>query len=292
MQKKIGLTNSNIKEKVSSKELILDFGMGYFKNDLSDLACQVSFRFLLGMFPFLLFLITMLTNISIDASVISTHIEAFPDFTIQVLELFITDITQNTTPVGLISTTFIVAIYSSSKAFKTVIEAVNKIYYGEVKLQLFKRYLLSVSFVFMFFFLVILPLVYYVFADAIWGLLDVLFGLRIAPLSTTNSILLFICMFSYLTILVMLMYGMSLGKNVKIKSTLPGAITCVVTWWLSSFCFNFYVNNFSSYSKVYGSIGTIILFFLWIYIITLVLMVGALVNKQLHQYKSENRRIF
>ncbi len=280
-------------EKVSIKEFVLDFGLGYFKNQLADLACQVSFRFLLGVFPFLLFLVTMLTTISIDTStMLNSHIDALPEFTIQLITLFVSDITQTGAPVGLISTTFIVAIYSSSKAFKTVIEAVNKIHYGEVKLSLVKRYLLAIAFVFLFFFLVILPFVYYIFADAIWDFIELLFNIRMAPLSLVNSILLFICMFAYLTILVMLMYGMSLGKSVTLKSTLPGAVVCVLTWWLSTFLFNFYVSNFSNYSKIYGSIGTIILFFLWINIITLVLMVGALVNKQLIKYKEENRKLF
>lgn len=277
--------------KVSIKEVIIDFGVGYINNDLSNLACQVSFRFILGLFPFLLFLITILTTVSIDTSAIRNHVDALPDFTVQMLDLFVKDITQTSTPVGLISTTFLVAIYSSSKAFKTVIEAVNKIYYGEVKLSLIKRYILSIAFVFLFFFLVILPLVYYVFADAIWGLINLFFNINIAPLSTTNSILLFACVFTYLTVLVMLMYGLSLGKNVRIRSTIVGALFCVISWGVSTFGFNIYVKYFSNYSKVYGSIGTIIIFLLWINLITLVLMVGALINKQLYEYRSQNRRV-
>ncbi len=278
-------------QKVSLKEVIIDFGLGYVNNDLSNLACQVSFRFILGLFPFLLFLITMLTSISIDTTLLKTHVDALPDFTVQVLNLFVKDIKETSTPVGLISTTFLVAIYSASKAFKTVIEAVNKIYFGEIRVPLIRRYILSIAFVFLFFFLVILPLVYYVFSDAIWSVIDLLFNLNIKPLSTTNSILLFACVFGYLTLLVMLIYGMSLGRHVKLKSTIVGAVFCVVSWWISTFGFNIYVKYFSNYSKVYGSIGTIIVFLLWINLITLVLMVGALINKQIYEYNKQNRKI-
>ncbi len=279
-------------QKVSFKEIVLDLIKGYLDNDLANLACQVSFRFILGLFPFLLFIITVLTTISIDMTLLSPNVDALPDFTVQLLQLFVSDITKTGTPVALISTTFIFAIYSASKAFKTVIEAVNKIYFGEVRLPLIRRYILSIAFVFLFFFLVILPLFYYVFADAIWGLINLLFPVDIEPLSITNSILLFVCMFVYLTILVMLMYGMSLGKNVRLRSTITGALFCVVSWWLSTFAFNIYVTQFSNYSKIYGSIGTIIIFLLWINIITLVLMVGALINKQLYVYKQEDRSVF
>ncbi len=278
-------------EKVSVKEFIIDFIMGYVNNDLSNLACQVSFRFLLGIFPFILFILTFLATINLDMSYLAQHVDVLPDFTVQLLTAFAQDISSSTTPVGLISSTFIISIYSSSKAFKTVIEAVNRIYFGEIKLSLIKRYILSIIFVFLFLFLIILPLIYYVFADAIWLVITMLFNVTVTPLSTTSSILLFICMVVYLTILVMLIYGMSLGKDVKLRSTMPGAIVCVFSWWVSSYGFNFYVTNISNYSKVYGSIGTVILFFLWINIITLVLLVGSLVNKIFYTYTQEHRRL-
>ncbi len=277
--------------KVTLKEFVVDFVMGFISNDLSNLSCQVSFRFLLGIFPFFLFIITLLSTINLDMTYLSKHIDVLPDFTVQLLTALADDISSSPTPVGLISTTFIVSIYSSSKAFKTVIEVVNKIYFGEVRMPLIKRYIVSIIYVFLFFFLIILPLVYYVFADAIWLILEMLFNITVTPLSTTSSIILFLCMAAYLTLLVMLMYGLSLGKKIKIRTTLPGAVFCVFSWWLSSFGFNFYVTNFSNYSAVYGSIGTIILFFLWINIITLVLLLGSLVNKIIYTYNEEHRRL-
>ncbi len=282
---------ANKSNKVTAKEFIVDFVMGFVNNDLSNLACQVSFRFLLGIFPFLLFIIIFVSTLNLDMSYLSEHIDALPDFTVQLLTALARDITTNAAPVGLLSTTFIISIYSSSKAFKTVIEVVNRIYFGEIKMPLLKRYILSIIFVFLFLFLIILPLVYYVFADAIWLVLQMLFNITVVPLSATSSLILFACMIAYLTILVMLMYGMSLGKDIKLRTTIPGAIFCVFSWWASSYGFNFYVTSISNYSKVYGSIGTVILFFIWINIITLVLLVGNLINKIIYTYSQENRRL-
>lgn len=273
-------------KKLSAGSVIIHFIKSFMEYDLPNLACQISFRFLLGIFPFLLFLITMLSKVDIDISVLAQHAEALPDFTVQMLSLLITDLTTNTAPMALISTTFIFSIYSSANAFKTIIEALNKIYYGRIEMSLVRRYIYSVLFVVLFFFLVILPLVYYVFSSAIWAFINTFFNISISNLSATDSILLFCCMFAYLTGLVMLIYGMSLGKKVNIKSTFPGAFTCVFAWWLSSYGFNFYVSHFSNYSKIYGSLGTIILFLLWIYFITLVLMVGALINKLIYDYRN------
>lgn len=274
--------------KTSKPIFIIDLIKGYMQHDLSNLACQISFRFLLGIFPFLLFLITMLSTIHIDINSLSQYVDALPDFTIQILSFLVTDLSTNTAPVALISTTFIFTIYSSSRAFQTIIEAINKMYFGKIEMPLLKRTALSLLFVILFFFLVVLPLVYYVFSGAIWAFLNTFFNISMTRLSATDSVLLFVCMFGYLTILVMLIYGLSLGKSVSVKSTFVGAFFCVFAWWVSSYAFNFYVSHFSKYSKIYGSIGTIILFFLWINIITLVLMVGALINKILYDYKNQS----
>ncbi len=278
-------------ERVPVREFFVDLVMGFINNDLSNLSCQVSFRFLLGIFPFFLFIVTLLSTINLDTTYLSKHIDVLPDFTVQLLTALADDISSSTTPVGLISSTFIISIYSSSKAFKTVIEVVNKIYFGEVRMPLLKRYIVSILYVFLFFFLIIIPLVYYVFADAIWLVLKMLFSISVNPLTATSSMILFFCMATYLTLLVMLMYGMSLGKKIKLRTTLPGAVFCVFSWWLSSFGFNFYVKNISNYSAVYGSIGTVILFFLWINIITLVLLLGSLINKIIYTYNTEHRRV-
>ncbi len=277
---------------VTFKEFIIDFFIGIGKYDLGNLACQISFRFLLGIFPFILFLLTFFSSMHLDTQYLQMHSDALPDITVTMLQMFINDMSQTTSNLGVISTTFFIAIYSSSKAFKTVIEAVNKIYYGSIQMSLIKRTLLSIFFVFLFLFLVVLPLAYYIFADAIASFLTVFFNFNFGSLSKTNSIILIVCMFVYLTIIVMLMYGLSLGKNVRLRSTIPGAVFCVVFWWFSSTAFNFYVDNFSNYSKIYGSIGTIILFFLWIQLINLVLMIGALINKILYTYKTEDHRLF
>ncbi len=276
-------------DKVLVKELIMDLGLGYIENDLGNLACQISFRFLLGLFPFLLFLFVSLSTLNLDIAYFSQHAQALPDIAIQIIQLFVKDISTAPAPVGLMSTTFILAIYSSSKAFKTVIECINKIYYGEIRTPLLKRYLISILFVILFFVLIILPMIFYVFEGVIFAFLDLFFNITFAEMSKTSSTIIFVSIFTALTLIVMSMYSISLDKRISLKTTIFGAFFCVFVWWLSSYGFNYYVANFSNYSAVYGSIGTIILFFMWINIITLVLLLGALINKVLYGYRVDKR---
>jgi membrane protein len=53
--------------------------------------------------------------------------------------------------------------------------------------------------------------------------------------------------------------------------------------------FSYYLSNFSSYNKLYGSIGTLIALMLWLYIIALLLIMGFEVNESLREVKSRVR---
>lgn len=75
--------------------------------------------------------------------------------------------------------------------------------------------------------------------------------------------------------------------NVKLKflQILPGSLITTVSWILISWGFSFYMNNFSNYSLIYGSIGAFIILMLWIYISCIVLLSGAVINAVIYLNK-------
>jgi membrane protein len=68
----------------------------------------------------------------------------------------------------------------------------------------------------------------------------------------------------------------------------PGSIFVVLAWVLTSKAFNVYVHYVGSYSKTYGALGGLMILMLWIYIVSLIILVGAEVNSQLERIRSEN----
>lgn len=62
---------------------------------------------------------------------------------------------------------------------------------------------------------------------------------------------------------------------------LPGALLAAFLWLLASAGFSFYVDNFGSYDKTYGTLGAVIVLLVWIYVGAVAMLVGALVNREL-----------
>jgi len=67
----------------------------------------------------------------------------------------------------------------------------------------------------------------------------------------------------------------------------PGSVFVILAWLLASKGFDAYVHYVGSYSKTYGALGGLMILMLWIYIVSLIILVGAEVNNQLDKIQSE-----
>ena len=95
-------------------------------------------------------------------------------------------------------------------------------------------------------------------------------------------------------ILLMLLIGISIlfhiGPSIKSKWKLltPGSILATLGIIITSIGFNYYINHFSQYNKIYGSIGTLIIILTWIYFNSIILLTGFELNASISNAKKDN----
>lgn len=73
-------------------------------------------------------------------------------------------------------------------------------------------------------------------------------------------------------------------KKPDFKWVLPGAILATLLWLIASWGFSFYVKNFGSYGEVYGSISAVVVMLLWLFLTSLIILIGAEVNSEMEKY--------
>lgn len=83
-----------------------------------------------------------------------------------------------------------------------------------------------------------------------------------------------------MALLVVLMVGVLYyaTPNVRLRGVrfvLPGALFAIVVWLVASVAFAFYVANFGSYNKTYGTLGGVVGFLVWLWITNIALLLGA-----------------
>ena len=73
-------------------------------------------------------------------------------------------------------------------------------------------------------------------------------------------------------------------KKPAFKWVLPGAILATILWLIASWGFSFYVKNFGSYGEVYGSISAVVVMLLWLFLTSIIILLGAEFNSEIEKY--------
>jgi len=79
--------------------------------------------------------------------------------------------------------------------------------------------------------------------------------------------------------------------SLSLKSNLPGAIFASVSWIALSLMFSYYVSNFGRYSVTYKSLGGVIILLVWLFISSMVIVLGGEINATLINLKERSFKI-
>jgi membrane protein len=89
----------------------------------------------------------------------------------------------------------------------------------------------------------------------------------------------------FLSVSIIFFYGPKSSNHWKFIS--PGAFVTTVLIIVSTYLFGLYISNFGQYNKLYGSIGTLLVIMLWIYINSIVLLIGFDLNASILNLKQK-----
>lgn len=245
-------------------------------DDVSGLAAQLSYFFLLSLFPLLIFLFTLLAYPPFSQEDILRIVRSYaPDGSMAIIEGNLAEVMEGNST--LLSFGVIGTIWSASNGMNAIIKAFNHAYgVKESRTYFISRgmsIILTLAMIFVFIVALLLP----VFGKQIGIFLFAEFGLSDEFLSIWNHmrwVISTIVLFIVFTIL----YLIAPNKKLKCLTVIPGAIFATAGWSLVSFLFSFYVAYFANYSATYGSLGGIIVLMVWFYLSGLIIILGGEIN--------------
>ena len=285
----------NVKKKEETEENHdLASWSGYFKYlvahiksvDLSGLAAQLAYFFLLSLFPLLIFMVTLLPYLNLDEAQVYRFLENYaPGEVYTLIEGTLSDVLQNRNG-GLLSFGIIATIWSASNGMNAIVKSLNRSYGIEETRPFYIVRGLSVIFTILMILLFAVALVLPVFGRQIGSMLFSFFGFEEGFITIWNNIRWTISPLIIFFVLSAL-YWLVPNAKLTLKSVLPGAMFSTIGWILTSLAFSFYVSNFANYSNTYGSIGGIIVLMLWLYFTGNILLIGGQVNAVMHERQAQ-----
>ncbi|MDC1489928.1 YihY/virulence factor BrkB family protein, partial [Flavobacteriaceae bacterium] len=95
----------------------------------------------------------------------------------------------------------------------------------------------------------------------------------------------FFGLFAYLTVSILYFFGTIEGRKIHFFS--PGALMTTLLFFLTTYGFGIYIDNFATYNQLYGSIGALLIFLLYIWMNSNILLLGFELNATLTRFKRE-----
>ncbi|QQB60371.1 YihY/virulence factor BrkB family protein [Staphylococcus equorum] len=254
------------------------------KDDASGLSAQLSYYFMLSLFPMLLFLLSIVPVIGVEQSTIRDMIKEHvpPDYAGQVSSI-IGDIMSNASG-SILSVGLILALWSASNGMTAIMNSFNVAYDVEDSRNFIVSKLFSVLFTLAMIIVLPIALILPTFGEQIGSLLFGPLGLG-DQIKWIFNLVRVVLPLIIIFIAFMVLYTLAPNVKIKMKSVIPGAIFATIVFLGGSFLFGIYISNFANYSKTYGSIASIIILMLWLYITGFIIIIGAEINAIIHQRK-------
>ncbi len=256
--------------------------------NIIERANNVAFHFTLAIFPAIIFLFTLIPELPIDnltEQVMMFLEDTIPGSVFQEVEVTIEDIISKSRG-GLLSIGFILALFFATNGTTALMNSFNRTYKTKDSRGFIRSKLIALGLTFLLAFVLFSAIVLLIVAQQGITFLESK-GLFNRDLEIYVFIILrFLVIFFLFQMAISLIYYIAPAVKEKWHFFNPGSILATFLCLAASFGFSFYINNFGTYNKLYGSIGALIAIMIWFSFLSLFLIVGLELNVSLDHAKN------
>jgi len=252
----------------------------FLEDSLLNKASSLAYNFMLALFPGTLFLFTLIAYVPIhnfQEKLLELLRTLLPTYAYLALENTIEDILKHQNA-GLLSLGFVTALYFATNGVGTLMQAFNDSSLILEKRSWLKRRGIAMLLTVTISLALIIAIAIMIAGEGVINYLQSHIASKshfwIYLLLLSRWIIIVIIFF--VTISVLYRYGPS--HKLKWPFLSPGSILATGLAILTSLGFTYYINHFAAYNKLYGSIGAIIVVMLWLYLNSLILLIGFELN--------------
>jgi membrane protein len=260
------------------------------RDNCAGYAAALAYYFLFALFPFFLFLTALLGYLPIPNlldRMIAFLAQVMPGEALTLVEDNVRNLVSQQRG-GLLSFGILAALWTSSSAITGISDALNHAYDVEEGRPFWKVRGMAILLTIGLSIFLISSIVLLMFGPQIGGWLADFVGLGSAFEIAWNILRWPVILFLVITA-VATIYYFAPDVDQHWKWITPGSVFAVLLWLLVSLAFSYYVNNFGSYDKTYGSIGAIIILLTWMYVSGFVILVGGEINSVIEHASAEGK---
>lgn len=269
----------------------------YFSKHISRSAAELAYFLILSFFPLLICINAFISLLPVDLEeLISAAAPLLPEAILGILRDYVGYITTNESPGMLIAGLFMTVFFASA-AFRALMNIMEEIY-GRKGYRGFRQVIASVLFALLLLVTIFLSLVVLLTGGWLFQAVEGLLHLDSHTLPWDWQWMRFLLLFLFVFLFVLLVYRVAAPRGKPRPPVLTGAFLASVALSAFSMLFSLFIGLSSRYSLVYGSLASIIIMLVWLYLCGNILIIGNIFNcvwyrhrklKMLKELKKENK---
>ncbi|PKG41172.1 YihY/virulence factor BrkB family protein [Psychroflexus sp. MES1-P1E] len=263
---------------------------GIIKGTFSTRAGSIAFSFFMAIFPFLLFILNLIPFVwfidDFQQELLNYFEELLPPQTSGLFQDIFFDIANNPRA-GLLSFVFVLSIFLMSNGVNAIFTGFEFSYHTKINRTIIRQYIVAVSvaiIVAILLLIAVIATVYFSFVIDQFTSIGVVGDSLLLARYGRFAILIIVLI---LGISILYYFGTREGRKTRFLS--PGSFFTTILIVLTTYLFSIYVENFSSYNKLYGSIGALLILMLYIWLNSNILLLGFELNGALYNLKRKSK---
>ncbi len=277
-------------EGMSLYDVLEMYIIGIVEGALTTRAGGIAFSFFMAVFPFMLFILTLIPYIPIEGfqdGLFSFIQEILPPQTFEAVNTVLGDIINNQYG-GLLSFGFLLSIFLMTNGVNAIFGGFEYSYHVTDVRNVFKTYFVSLGVSLLMSLFLIITIVLLILYQVALSKIDEIGWLNTSDLNLFNlgkNALFLVMIFTIVSLL--FRFGTKQGKEVKFFSA--GAVLTTVVSLCTFYLFGIYVIKFAQYNQLYGSIGTLLILMLFVWLNAIILLLGFELNASLYALRQRNK---
>lgn len=265
----------------------------FFEHQVGKNAAALAYYLLFALFPLMVFISNLLGLLDLNIIGISHGLQRlFPKDVVGLLETYLEYVSHSSSHI-LLWFSLVFSIWFPMRAVKGLMDDVRLAYHLSKPRSTMKYMVHQLGYTILLLVVIALTLILSTLGQHVLGHINTLFSEQALRLPE-----LFLRIWQYLRFVPVgflmyaalgTLYAAALDEWQTKESLMPGSVVALVLWMVVSVAFSFYVENFANYSVIYGTLGAVIVLLMWLYMTSVILILGAEINAALMIVRSEKK---
>ncbi len=262
--------------------------------DIMTYSAALSFYFLQASIPLMMVLVSVVSTVlKGNEKIIYDFLDLVPKSTADLIIRALDIMFASTQSAAVTTVTILFALWSATSGVNKLIMAINHAYGLSHQSKAIKQRLMSILFTIVFIVFIVFLLIFQIYGpqiinildDKILGITEKFLGKNLEYIVDFLSSPIFTILTTAIPLLIMaaalgIFYKYAPGNSenrIPFKQALTGGIFTTVAIYVTSFVYSYFINNFSNKSVIYGALAGILALFIWLLILSSLLIIGAVV---------------